>query len=80
VLDALPKSVQPSAKKLLAEIRDAEDRDHAIDAAKRFDAEFRAKWPKAADKIRDDLDRLLTFYDFPRRALAAPQEVEPDMG
>jgi transposase-like protein len=65
VLDALPKSVQPSAKKLLAEIRDAEDRDHAIDAAKRFDAEFRAKWPKAADKIRDDLDRLLTFYDFP---------------
>ena len=65
VLDALPKSVQPSAKKLLAEIRDAQDRDHAIDAAKRFDAEFRAKWPKAADKIRDDLDRLLTFYAFP---------------
>jgi putative transposase len=65
VLDALPKSVQPSAKKLLAEIRDAQDRDHAIDAAKRFDAEFRAKWPKAADKLRDDLDRLLTFYDFP---------------
>lgn len=65
VLDALPKSVQPSAKKMLAEIRDAEDRDHAVAAAKRFDAEFRPKWPKAADKIRDDLDRLLTFYDFP---------------
>jgi putative transposase len=65
VLDALPKSVQPSAKKMLAEIRDAEDRDHAVAAAGRFDAEFRPKWPKAADKIRDDLDRLLTFYDFP---------------
>jgi putative transposase len=65
VLDALPKSVQPTAKKMLSEIRDAEDRDHAVIAAKRFDAEFRAKWPKAADKIRDDLDRLLTFYDFP---------------
>lgn len=65
VLDALPKSVQPTAKKMLAEIRDAEDRDHAVAAAKRFDAEFRAKWPKAADKIRDDLDRLLSFYDFP---------------
>jgi putative transposase len=64
-LDSLPKSVQPTAKKMLAEIRDAEDRDHALEAAKRFDAEFRAKWPKAADKIRDDLDRLLTFYDFP---------------
>jgi transposase-like protein len=64
-LDALPKSVQPTAKKMLAEIRDAEDRDHAVAAAQRFDAEFRPRWPKAADKIRDDLDRLLTFYDFP---------------
>lgn len=64
-LDALPKSVQPTAKKMLAEIRDAEDRDHALAAAGRFDNEFRSKWPKAADKIRDDLGRLLTFYDFP---------------
>jgi transposase-like protein len=64
-LDALPKAVQPTAKKMLAEIRDAEDRDHALAAAKRFDGEFRARWPKAADKIRDNLDRLLTFYDFP---------------
>jgi len=65
VLDCLPKSVQPTAKKMLAEIRDAEDRDHAVAAAKRFGTEFRPKWPKAADKIRDDLDRLLSFYDFP---------------
>ena len=28
VLDALPKSTQPTAKKMLGEIRDAEDRDH----------------------------------------------------
>ena len=65
VLDALPKSIQPLARKMLAEIRDAEDREHARDAAKAFDAEFRAKWPKAADKIHDDLDQLLCFFDFP---------------
>jgi transposase-like protein len=65
VLDALPKSVQPTAKKMLDEIRNAEDRDHADAAAKRFVAEFGPKWPKAADKISSDLDRLLTFYDFP---------------
>jgi putative transposase len=65
VLNALPKSIQPTARRMLADIRDAEDRDHAAAAAKRFDAEFRAKWPKAADKIRDDLDVLLSFYDFP---------------
>jgi putative transposase len=65
VLDALPKSVQPTAKKMLADIRDAEDRAHAVAAAGRFDVEFRPKWPKAADKIRDDLDVMLSFYDFP---------------
>ena len=64
-LDALPKSIQPLAKKMLIEIRDAEDRDHARAAAKAFDAEFRAKWPKAAKRISDDLDQLLRFYDFP---------------
>jgi transposase-like protein len=50
---------------MLAEIRDAEDRDHAMAAGKRFDAEFRPRWAKAADKVSSDLDRLLTFFDFP---------------
>jgi putative transposase len=65
VLDALPTSAQPTAKKMLHEIRDAEDRDHAVEAARRFDAEFRPRWPKAADKVSGDLDRLLTFFDYP---------------
>jgi transposase-like protein len=41
VLDALPASVQKTAKRMLHEIRDAEDRDHAVEAARRFDAELR---------------------------------------
>ncbi|GAC1620691.1 MAG: IS256 family transposase [Candidatus Elarobacter sp.] len=65
VLDALPKSAQPTAKKMLAEIRDAEDRDHALAAAKSFANEFGVKFPKAVAKITDDLDELLAFYDFP---------------
>lgn len=65
VLNALPKSAQPTAKKMLAEIRDAEDRDHAQAAAKAFVDEYKTKWPKAAAKITDDLDELLAFYDFP---------------
>ncbi len=65
VLSALPKSVQPSAKKALAEIYNAEDKTHAAAAAKAFAAEFGAKWPKAAAKITDDLDVLLTFYNYP---------------
>jgi putative transposase len=65
VLDALPKSAQPTAKKMLAEVRDAEDRDHALAASKAFANEFNAKFPKATAKITDDLEELLAFYDFP---------------
>ena len=65
VLSALPKSAQPTAKKMLAEIRDAEDRAHAVTAADAFAGEYAAKWPKAVAKIVDDLDVLLSFYDFP---------------
>ncbi len=45
---------------MLAEIRDSEDRDHALAAAKHFDHEYKARFPKAAAKITDDLDRLVT--------------------
>jgi putative transposase len=65
VLNALPKSAQPGAKKALAEIWQAEDREHAEAAAKTFVADYGVKWPKAAAKITDDLDVLLEFYDYP---------------
>ena len=65
VLAALPKSAHPGAKKALAEIWGAEDKDHARAAVKAFDAAYRAKFPKAAAKITDDADQLLAFYDFP---------------
>ena len=65
VLNALPKSAQPTARRMLAEIRDAEDRDHAVKAINAFAAEFGAKWPKAVAKIVDDVEPLLAFYDFP---------------
>jgi putative transposase len=65
VLAALPKSAQPGAKKALAEIYSAEDKEHARAAAKAFAADYSARWPKATAKITDDLDVLLAFYDFP---------------
>lgn len=65
VLSALPKSTQPGAKKALAEITGAEDRDHALAAAKAFERDYGAKWPKATAKITDELDVLLEFYNYP---------------
>jgi putative transposase len=65
VLNALPKSAQPTARRMLAEIRDAEDRDHALRALDAFAHEFGARWPKAVAKIVDEIEPLLAFYDFP---------------
>jgi transposase-like protein len=65
VLGALPKSAHPSAKKALAEIWNAEGKDHARAAVKAFGAAYGAKFPKAAAKITGDEDELLAFYDYP---------------
>jgi len=65
VLDCLPKSAQPAARKALAQIRDAEDPEHAGKAVRDFAAAYGAKYPKAVAKITDDQEPLLAFYDFP---------------
>ena len=46
VLGALPKSAHPGAKKALAEIWNAEDKNHARAAAKAFDAAYDASSPR----------------------------------
>ncbi len=65
VLGALPKSAHPGAKKVLAEIWNAEDKNHARTAAAAFEAAYGAKFPKAVAKITDDLEELLAVYDYP---------------
>ena len=65
MLGALPKSAHCGARKALAEIWNAEDRRHAQDAARAFEAAYGAKFPKAVAKITDDLEELLAFYDYP---------------
>jgi putative transposase len=65
VLGGLPASVQAGARKALAEIRDAPDRDHAQGAIQAFARDYGVKWPKAVAKITDDAEELLCFFDFP---------------
>jgi hypothetical protein len=59
------KSAQPGARAALAEIWNAEDREHAEAAARSFVAEYGTKWPKAVAKITDDQEALLAFFDYP---------------
>ncbi|MCX5231442.1 IS256 family transposase [Streptomyces sp. NBC_00233] len=65
VVNALPKSAQPGAKKALQEICNAEDRAHAGKAVTAFEKAYGAKWPKAVKKITGEAGELLAFYDFP---------------
>ena len=66
VLDALPKSAQPTATTDAGrDPRRRRPRPRRRAPSTRSLHEFGAKWPKAVAKIVDDLDPLLAFYDFP---------------
>ena len=65
VFGCLPAAVHAGARKALAEIRDAPDRDHAERAVEAFARDYGVKWPKAVAKIVDDAEELLCFFDFP---------------
>lgn len=55
----------PRGEEGAGQIYNAEDKDHAVAAAKAFNADYGTTWPTAVAKVIDDLDVLLTFYDFP---------------
>jgi putative transposase len=65
VLAALPKSLQGKAKADLQAIWMAATRQEAVRACERFLSRYRAKYPKATDKLVKDRDTLLAFYAFP---------------
>ncbi|WP_300455027.1 IS256 family transposase [Accumulibacter sp.] len=65
VLNALPKSLHAKAKAGRHEIWMAPTRAQAVVAFEQFLKTYRAKYPKATDKLTRDRDALLAFYDFP---------------
>ncbi len=65
VLDALPKRLQPDAKKLLHEMMEAPTGKDAKATLERFRTQFDAKYPKAVAKLDRDWKHLTAFYDFP---------------
>ncbi len=61
-----PAQIRPAeAKKALQEIYNAENRNHALQAVTAFEKTYGPKFPKAVEKITDDVDELLALYDFP---------------
>jgi putative transposase len=65
ILDALPKSAQPRAKRMIHDIYLAETKKKALAAYDVFVTEFEAKYPKAVECLTKDKEHLFTFFDFP---------------
>lgn len=65
VLDKLPKSIQPDAKKLVHEMYLSPTLKAAKAALEDFVTRYEAKYPKAVTCLTKDEEALFTFYDFP---------------
>jgi transposase-like protein len=66
VLDKLPKRLQPEVKKDLHEAMYAESRKACVERIDQLTARLEADHPRAATALQDDLERLLTFFAFPK--------------
>jgi len=65
VLNKLPKSQQPKAKRALQEVWMAETKKDALAAFDAFVETWNVKYEKAVECLSKDRDALLAFYDFP---------------
>jgi len=65
VLDKLPQSLQGRAKTMIHNIYLAPTRKEADIAFDIFIEEFEAKYPRAVDCLRDNREKLLSFYNYP---------------
>ena len=65
ILNKLPKTLQPGAKRKLHEIWMAPEKEEAERAFDSFVNSYSAKYPKAVHCLEKDRNALLAFYDFP---------------
>jgi putative transposase len=65
VLDKMPKSVQPNAKKMIHEMYLSPTKETALKAYDEFLHLYGAKYSSACKCLEKDKDQLFTFYEFP---------------
>ena len=65
-LDAMPKKHQAEARTLLCAMPYAETQAACEALREQFTTRYRKLAPKAVERLADDWERLVTFYQFPR--------------
>ena len=66
VLDAFPQRIRPEAADALKQIPYAPSREECERLRDAFLRCYRKEYPKAAEKLLTDWERMVTFYAFPR--------------
>jgi transposase-like protein len=66
VLDAIPKKLQAEARTALCAMPYAETQAGCEALRAEFSIRYRKLAPKAVERLADDWERLVTFYQFPR--------------
>ena len=65
ILDKMPKSVQPNAKRMIHEMYMSPTKETALKAYDEFLAHYSAKYSGATKCLEKDKEQMFNFYDFP---------------
>ena len=65
ILDKMPKSVQPNAKRMIHEMYLSPTKEKALKAYDEFISHYSAKYPGATKCLEKDKEQMFNFYDFP---------------
>lgn len=65
ILDKMPKSVQPNAKRMIHEMYMSPTKEKALKACREFLTHYSAKYPGACKCLEKDREQMFNFYDFP---------------
>jgi putative transposase len=66
VLDGLPKKEQPTAKELLRRMASSKTQAECEKQRDAFVKRYQKSYPKAAETLARDWERMITFYAFPK--------------
>jgi len=65
ILEKMPKSVQPNAKRMIHEMYMSPTKAKALKAYDEFLAHYSAKYSGATKRLEKDKEQMFNFYDFP---------------
>lgn len=77
ILDKMPKSVQPNAKRMIHEMYLSPTKESALKAYEEFLKLYTPKYPGACKCLEKNKDQLFTFYDFPAEHWAHIRTTNP---